>query len=501
MVFPSKRADRRLPFGIIALPFAALLACRDEPTQVSPPPSPSVTAAGLVSLAPGASMQDSVRKYPGGTSFLIKAGVHRLQSLIPKSGMSFEGEPGAALSGARLLTNFSAQGTSWVVGGQTQQGTRTSATMASGKPICVPRHPRCNYPEELFIDNVRQRHVTSLAQVTPGTWFFDYDTDKIYVGSSPAGHTVEASAAPQAFRGTAAGVTIRGITVEKYATPFTSGTIQADGSGWLIENNEVRYNHGIGIRTGAGTIARHNYAHHNLQLGMGGAGDGATVEDNEIAYSNNPQVIAYGWAAGGTKWHDTQNLVLRRNFVHHNLGPGLWTDIDNIYTLIEYNRVENNSRFGIYREISYDAVIRYNTAKRNGFSLPDSEAVRGGGIAIRSSSNVEIYGNTLADNQAGMDINQNVTRDGRYGPYGVVNLYVHDNTVTMRTGLSGLTVGDGNSAFFTSKNNRFVHNTYNLGTQTRPLWWWNASAARQDSLTVAQWQAAGQDLTGTFNRP
>jgi hypothetical protein len=114
---------------------------------------------------------------------------------------------------------------------------------------------------------------------------------------------------------------------------------------------------------------------------------------------------------------------------------------------------------------------------------------------------VEIYGNTLAGNRAGIDINQNVTRTGAYGPYGVVNLYVHDNTVTMLKGLSGLTVGDGNLAFFTSKNNRFVHNTYNLGTQTRPFWWWNAAASRQDSLTVAQWQAAGQDLSGTFNRP
>jgi parallel beta-helix repeat protein len=99
-----------------------------------------------------------------------------------------------------------------------------------------------------------------------------------------------------------------------------------------------------------------------------------------------------------------QHLVLRNNFVHHNKGPGLWTDIDNIYTLIEDNRVEDNSRLSIYREISYDATIRNNSASRNGFSLPDSDVVRGGGIAIRSSSNVEVYGNIVSNNKAGIDV-------------------------------------------------------------------------------------------------
>jgi hypothetical protein len=414
--------------------------------------------------------------------------------------MSFIGETGTVLSGARLLTTFSQVGSYWVVSGQTQEGVRTSSTNNNGKPICMARFPRCYYPEELFIDNVRQRGVASLSGLRSGTWYFDYDADKIYIATNPAGHSVETSVTPRAFRGTGSNVTVRGIIIEKYATPFTSGALQADGSNWVVEDNEVRFNHGIGIETNAGTAARRNHVYRNLQLGMGGTGDGGVIEDNEIAYNNNPQVINYGWSAGGTKWHNTQNLVLRNNFVHHNMGPGLWTDIDNIYTLMEYNRVEDNSRFGIYREISYDATIRYNSASRNGFALPVADVVRGGGIAIRSSSNVEIYGNTVTDNKAGIDISEVEVRTGKYGPYGVVNLYVHDNTVTMPKGCTGMTAGGSGDMFYTSKNNRFVHNTYNLGTQTRPFWWWNAAVSSQDSLTVAQWQAAGQDLTGTFNQ-
>ena len=50
---------------------------------------------------------------------------------------------------------------------------------------------------------------------------------------------------------------------------------------------------------------------------------------------------------------------------------------------------------------------------------------------------MEIYGNAVANNKAGIDINQTGARQGKYGPTGVVNLYVHDNRVTMRTGYSG----------------------------------------------------------------
>ena len=109
-------------------------------------------------------------------------------------------------------------------------------------------------------------------------------------------------------------------------------------------------------------------------MGIGGTGNGALIENNEVSFSNNPQKIEYGWAAGGTKFHGTQNLVARGNFIHHNNGPGLWTDIDNIYVLFENNRVEDNSRAGIYHEVSYDAIIRNNTSARNGSRVPSGRA-------------------------------------------------------------------------------------------------------------------------------
>ncbi len=45
-----------------------------------------------------------------GTSYLLRPGVHRLQSVQPKDGDSFTGEIGARMSGAFRLDGFQRQG-------------------------------------------------------------------------------------------------------------------------------------------------------------------------------------------------------------------------------------------------------------------------------------------------------------------------------------------------------------------------------------------------------
>ncbi len=375
--------------------------------------------------------------------------------------------------------------------GQTQQG-RVYAGRPNGKPICEPLYPRCTYPEDLFFDNLRLRHVASLSEVGPGRWYFDYAADKIYFADNPTGRTVEATVTPKAFSGPVDNVTIRNLIIEKYANPLQGATIRADsGTGWLIEGNQVRYNHGIGIFTGTRTTARRNHVHHNGQLGIGGIGSGALIENNQVAYTNNPQTIAYGWAAGGTKWYNTRDLVLRRNFVHHNKGPGLWTDIDNIHTLIEHNRVEDNTRNGIFHEISYDAVIRNNTVERNGF---DRRWLYGAGILIAASSNVEVYGNTVSGNRNGIVGIQQERGTGAYGPYVLENLYVHGNTIIMPSGRSGVGRDVGDDAVFTGRDNRFVDNTYYLGANATPFQWFDGPQSE------AAWQRYGHDVAGKFYR-
>ena len=124
---------------------------------------------------------------------------------------------------------------------------------------------------------------------------------------------------------------------------FGTGTVDTSAmtaTGWVIEDNWIHHNAGRGISAIMHHITiRNNVLEYNGQLGLGGGGYGgieganALIEGNEIAY-NNTAGIDYNWEAGGTKFVHTVNLVVRNNYVHHNNGPGLWTDGSNMQRVV-----------------------------------------------------------------------------------------------------------------------------------------------------------------------
>lgn len=442
-----------------------------------------VTTPAVVEIHPGQNIQSVVTAAPPGTTFLLKAGVHRMQTIRPRDGDTFTGEPGAVLSGARVITFFTRSASYYVAAGQTQEG--------SPHGQCQAAYPACRLPEELFIDDRVLTRVGSLDQVGPGRWYFDYAADRIYFADDPEGRRVETSVVPTAVEASADRVSVSGLTVEKYANLAQHGAISAEGrTGWVIARNEIRWNHGLGVRIGPGTRAIANHVHHNGQLGMGGVGNDVLVEKNEIAYNNTARFDA-DWEAGGAKFVQTDRLMVRENVVHHNGGPGLWTDIDNINTIYERNIVDDNERMGIFHEISYAAIIRDNVVRRNGLGFRDW--IWGAGILVAASPNVEIHGNTVEDNADGIGAVQQRRGAGAHGPHEVSNLWVHDNNVRMSQGCSGLVQDVDDVSYFSSRNNRFERNWYWL-TGIPAFAWRNAE------VTEDQWKAFGQDRAGSFFR-
>jgi len=444
---------------------------------------PAGAAAQSVEIYPGQNIQQVVNSYPAGTTFYLKAGVHRLQTITPRSGDRYIGEPGTVLSGARQLTSFSRSGAYWVATGQTQQG-----------PLdyfeCKPGYPRCGYPENLYFDGVPLRHVDSIGGVGPGAFFFDYATDRIYFWDDPTGRNVEASVNGQAFTGFATDVLISGLIVEKFATPIGQAAVQV-GTRWTLQYSEVKLNHYAGVGTGQESKVLYNTIHHNGGFGLIGAGNYATIDSNEIAYNNFAGMNPY-WGAGGTKFVLTFGLTIRNNNSHHNGGPGLWTDIGNIYTLYENNTVEDNERGGIFHELSYNATIRNNTARRNGTSKPFPYYTTGAGIEIVDSPNVEVAGNVLEDNWQGITALDVHRGWGTYGEYGIRNLNVHDNQVTSRltdagSGRTGIVDFDGWTAYNVG-NNHFTGNRYTLLNPSGQYFMWGGER------TLADWQASGNDV-------
>ena len=340
----------------------------------------------------------------------------------------------------------------------------------------VEGYPRASFPDALFINDTPLRHVGSLAELGPGKFYFDYNADKIYFRDDPTGKKVEAAVAPFAFEGGAPGVTVQNLIIEKYASPIQHGAIGGWEApvDWLIKDNEVRLNYGVGITVGDDSRIIGNNVHDNGQMGLGGNGDDILVENNEIARNGFFSGLDPYWEGGGTKFAETDRLTVRGNHSHDNNGHGLWTDIDNINTLYEDNRVERNGGAGISHEISYAAVIRDNTLIANG--ADGRNWLWGGGVVIQNSRDVEVYGNTVDMTASGNGIGliQQDRGTGSYGPWVTANNSVHHNVMVSRTpdvGAVGATA-DFDQAGMLAAGNSFDYNSYEFTSGADDHWAW-----------------------------
>ena len=448
-----------------------------------PRPLPKLT------VHPGDDISSLVQQNPPGTEFRIQAGVYRLQSIIPKDGDSFIGEPGAILSGAQLLTHFSRSGRFWTAAVQ-------ATPRREYRGQCAAAHPACTYPEDLFFDSKPLGREAGMEDVSPGKWYLDYAGHQAYFADDPTGHTVEIGLTPYAIRGAAAKVRIEGLDIEKYACEASDGAVDGrSNSGqmsrdWVVQNNVTRLNHGMGIRLGDAMQVLGNKIMENGQLGVGGGGSNGVVDGNEIA-RNNYAGYDYGWEAGGSKFAFTHNLIVRNNYAHDNDGPGLWTDLENENTLYDHNHTSSNREAGILHEVSYHAIIRNNVIENDGFSdLPKTEPWYGAGIIVAASSDVEVYGNTVTNCMNGIVGTQPQRELSHKGtPYLLQNLYVHDNTITQSGGVAAGVVRSGllGDEVFASRNNRFVNNHFHLTDSRTKYFAWKGTR-----LSYGEWKAEMQ---------
>jgi len=410
-----------------------------------------------VQVSPGQDVSAAVQRAPAGTTFVFAPGLYRGVSIAPKDGDRFIGQDNVVLNGSVRL-QMRQDGNLWSAG---------QPVAKSDPKYCRQDHPRCFILSDLFIDDQLQEPVASMDELTAGRWYYDLDSQKVYVSSDPTGHKVELSLTAGAFVGKATGVEISHLIVEKYASPPQRGAIGSGGTravpaGWTVSHVEVRWNHGQGIRVGENGRIDSCNVHDNGQLGLGGSGANITVSNN-IIDRNNYAGYRVDWEAGATKFANTDHLVVKSNDVEKNQGNGIWTDIDNIHVLIEGNKIFDNVNEGIRHEIGYDAIIRNNLLRGN-------EA----GIVIALSANVEVYGNVIEvpeNGDFGIRLDAGHRNSESNGEYRLQNVSVHDNIISYlgAKGHGGL-IGDASTASAIS----IDRNEYHLanGTQ-KDRWRWN----------------------------
>ena len=483
-----------------------------------------------VIFSPGQDLATIVASNPPGTTFCFEPGTYSHQEIVPKDYDSFIAlQPRTAiLNGANLLTSFTEETvggiTYWVANGPSRPGQVTDYS-------CDPMHPMCNYPEDFFVDNQALLRQVSLSSVTAsGECYFDYADSKIYfllaAGDNPSAHLVEASSTPVAFRGIANDgtqinhITVQALVVEKYAVPSTMGAIGGwnPGTGWIIKNNQARYNHGLGLKGGDQAQITGNYSHHNGQHGIVVSGTclqnpcrraqpayNVLVQGNEVAY-NGYAGFNYNFGCGGTTFTATVGLKVRCNYVHDNLCYGLHTDFNNIFTEYAHNLIVNNYSEGIFHEISYNASIHGNTITGNG--QKGRGWLYGAQILIGHSPDVDVYNNKIQVASGGLGNGIAVIQQYRidpewYGPHYSTHNYVHNNSIT-HLGTVGF---DGAGAifnpfapadFFIAAGNKFDYNSYHVPDTHLRYWVWEGKGPWKWN-TWSAFQEYGQELHGTVD--
>ncbi|HEY1818954.1 MAG TPA: right-handed parallel beta-helix repeat-containing protein [Trebonia sp.] len=181
-----------------------------------------------------------------------------------------------------------------------------------------------------------------------------------------------------AFDDTAEHVTIEYLTITNFGTlggDQQEGAVNHDsGSYWTVSHSTIADNAGAGVMLGSDNTLTWDCLQDNQQYGFNAYSNNGEIrnlvlEHNEIAgndtYNYEVKQPGCGCSGGGKFWN-VVDAVVTGNWVHDNSSAGLWADTNNAGFEFEDNYISNNKDVGLQYEISYNAVIEYNTFIRNG---------------------------------------------------------------------------------------------------------------------------------------
>jgi hypothetical protein len=168
----------------------------------------------------------------------------------------------------------------------------------------------------------------------------------------------------------------------------------------------------------------HDNGRNGLGCGLENRDSHVVIARNEVWGNGSEAELGSGsagmkFARSGVPGHARTGVTVVDNFVHDNVGVGIWFDVESAGDVIKRNVITGNTRSGIMYEISHGPVsIRANDVSGNNTSLQDPS----GGVVIYSSSHATVIGNAFGDNENwGVKV-----RDTSRG-YALLQIRVHRN--------------------------------------------------------------------------
>ena len=181
-----------------------------------------------------------------------------------------------------------------------------------------------------------------------------------------------------AFDGGAQRVVIEYLTIRNFGTwggDQQEGVVNHDsGAYWTITHSTISGNAGAGVMLGSHDILSWNCIQNNQQYGFNAYSNSGEIVDlwvdhNEIVnndtYNYEARFNGCGCSGGGKFWN-VINARVTNNWVVDNKSVGLWADTNNAGFEFVGNYIQNSQAVGLQYEISYNALIEFNTFDHNG---------------------------------------------------------------------------------------------------------------------------------------
>ena len=337
------------------------------------------------------SVTKAIAEAPSGATIVFRGGTYRNINSIIKKKLTLQAYPHEKpwIKGSVVVKGWVREGNKW-----RSDGWKYSFPQHVSRAYVDQKYPLAGRRDMVYINGVSLKQVASIANVRTGTFYVDAANNKLYIGSNPAGKTVEATALAEAFaiRKTSSSTVVRGLGFAHYA----DSALMLGAASVKLENNTFAWNGEVGVKIIApNAVVRGNTFSYNGRKGLGARGaHQMLLEDNKFSYNNVEHFSSFD--ASAIKVAKSNDIVMRGNLVEKNFAMGLWVDESSKNATIVNNISRRNEGIGIYFEISHKAIIASNVVHNN----------EPAGIFLLNASSARIYNNTLANNHANIIIRE-----------------------------------------------------------------------------------------------
>ncbi|MGH3735072.1 MAG: right-handed parallel beta-helix repeat-containing protein [Micromonosporaceae bacterium] len=365
--------------------------------------------------SPLRTLSAAVSRAPAGGTIVFRGGEYRLPHKELFKKLTLQPYPGekAWFKGSTVVASsrFVADGTSWRLDNWNPSlvcKPTADGTPCVNEPGIVLDNPIAADPELVFLDGTPLTQVANRSAVTAGTFYRDTVDNRIYLGSSPAGHRVEIATNDYAlhFMAGSDGSTVRGLGFVHYATAqnYTKrpGALISQAHGVRFEKNTIAHNAALGILLGAPSgsfgqdvvVTGNLFVRNGFNAVIAHRNERLTIAGNTI-HTNNTERFGLSkgnaLAGAGIKATYLRSATIRDNTFEANVGTGFWCDLSCYRVTVVRNLFRGNVKHGVYYEVSAYGLIASNVTAHNG----------GYGLKVSGSNHVKAYHNThYADRQA-----------------------------------------------------------------------------------------------------